>query len=457
VKMWGGRFSGEPDAAFMEFSSSIVFDVRLYPYDIECTRAWAQALSEAGVIDSDELKDIEDALRTVLAEMDGGTFAVQAADEDVHTAVERRLVEIAGKAAGKVRTGRSRNDQVATDLRLFAMDACADLIALMKRLQATLLDAAERTVDLIVPGHTHLQQAQPVLLAHVLLAFFEMLGRDAERLGGAMASSDCLVLGSGALAGTTVHVDRDDLAERLGFSRISANSMDAVSDRDFACDLVYALAMTMVHLSRMAEQVILWTSSEWGLARLHDAWATGSSLMPQKKNPDAAELVRGKSGRVVGSLMGMMMVLKGLPLAYNRDLQEDKESLFDAVDTAAGCIAAMDGTFATLEFDRERAADLAGGGYMTATDLADFLASKGVEFPEAHRIVGEVVAHCIGQGQQLDELTVDELARFSDLLTEEALTWLTPEASVARRSCAGGTSRASVEARIEQARASLAC
>jgi argininosuccinate lyase len=454
--MWGGRFADEPDAAFMEFSSSITFDVRLYPYDVRCTAAWADALAEAGVIDPEENKDIQSALDAVKAELDAGTFELVAADEDIHTAIERRLVEIAGSAAGKVRTGRSRNDQVATDLRLLALDGCSKLIAAVKSLQATLLDAAEQRIDIIVPGHTHLQQAQPVLLSQVLLAFVQMLERDVGRLRVASSAADCLALGSGALAGTTITLDRQKLADRLGFSSVSANSMDAVSDRDFACDLVYALAMLMVHLSRMAEQVVLWTSAEWGLAGLHDAWATGSSLMPQKKNPDAAELVRGKSGRVIGSLMAEMVVLKGLPLAYNRDLQEDKESLFDAIDTARGCLMAMDGTVGTLEFNRERAAELAAGGYMTATDLADFLVSKGVEFPEAHRIVGEVVTWCLEEGKQLDDMSVEELAKFSDLLGEEALAWLTPEASVARRSCAGGTAEPSVRSQIDHARAALA-
>lgn len=452
MKMWGGRFEQEPDEGFMEFSSSIGFDVRLYPYDIECTRAWAGALRSAGVLADDELVSIDSALDAVKAELDEGDFELMPADEDIHTAVERRLVELVGDAGGKVRTGRSRNDQVATDMRLFALDQCSLIATEIKSLQAALIARAEDLTDVAVPGHTHLQQAQPVSLAHVLMAFVQMLERDLALLGTARDAADALVLGSGALAGTTVDVDRDGLAKALGFSRASANSLDAVSDRDFVCDLLYASSMTMVHLSRLAEQVILWSSAEWGLASLHDAWATGSSLMPQKKNPDAAELVRGKTGRVAGSLAGALMTLKGLPLAYNRDLQEDKESLFDAVDTVVGSLKAMKGTVVSLSFDAERAAELARGGFMTATDLADYLASKGLEFPKAHAVVGEVVAYCMKNGKTLDELTVSELAEFSELLDEGALDWLSVSASMARRTTKGGTAPSAVRKQIADAK-----
>ncbi len=455
MKMWGGRFADDPDAGFMEFSASIAFDIRLYQYDIRCTRAWAGALEEAGVMTEDERGEVARALDTVKKEMDSGDFTIVPADEDIHTAIERRLVEIAGVPAGKVRTGRSRNDQVATDMRLFVMESCEAVTAGIRGLQTALVDRAEQYLDVIVPGHTHLQQAQPVLLAHALLAFFWMLERDVALLEAARDAAACLPLASGALAGTGLEVDRERLARELGFSRASANSLDAVSDRDFACDLLFALSMAMVHLSRLAEQVVLWTSAEWGLAELHDSWATGSSLMPQKKNPDAAELVRGKTGRVAGSLTGMLMMLKGLPLSYNRDLQEDKEGVFDALDTVAGCLAAMKGTVSTITFDRERAAELAGSGYMTATDLADYLAARGLDFPEAHRIVGEIVADCVRRSVRLGGLTTEELEARSELLAGEALEWLTPEASVARRSCKGGTARPAVERQIGEARATL--
>jgi argininosuccinate lyase len=450
--MWGGRFGSEPDKSFMGFSASIGFDVRLYPYDIECTRAWTEALEEAGVVSAEEAAAIGTGLDALKAEFDSGAFAIEPSDEDIHTAVERRLVELAGPVGGKVRTGRSRNDQVATDMRMLVMEECGRLKAALKALQSALLDQAESTDEIAVPGHTHLQQAQPVLLSHVLLAFVHMLERDAALLEAARDAADSLPLGSGALAGTGLAVDRAKLAAALGFSQASANSIDAVSDRDFVCDLAYALSMIMVHLSRMAEQVILWASSEWGLAELHDSWATGSSLMPQKKNPDGAELVRGKTGRVVGALVAMLTVLKGLPLSYNRDLQEDKEGLFDAIDTVGGCLSVMKGTLETLVFDSERAAELTSGGFTTATDLADYLASRGMDFPQAHRVVGEVVTHCLEQGKTLEALTVDELAGFSELLDADALEWLAPAASIARRSCAGGTAPDSVRRQIADAR-----
>lgn len=452
MKMWGGRFGEEPDESFLEFSSSASFDVRLYPYDLECTRAWAGALAGAGIISSAELSSIESSLDAVASELGSGAFAPLPSDEDIHTAIERRLVELAGDAAGKVRTGRSRNDQVATDMRLFTMDACESLSGRAKELQSALLDQADAYFDVIVPGHTHLQQAQPVLLAHVMLAFVQMLQRDVGSFAVARSAADCMPLGSGALAGTGFDIDTDSLASALGFTRVSANSLDAVSDRDFELDLMHAMSKTMVHLSRLAEQVILWASAEWGLAVLCDAWSTGSSLMPQKKNPDAAELVRGKTGRVLGAHFGLLTVMKGLPLAYNRDMQEDKEGLFDAFDTTAACLKVMERTLATMSFDRERAAELASGGFMAATDLADYLAARGMGFPQAHEVVGQAVAYCLQEGKTLEALTLDELARFSELLGADALEQLTPASCVARRACRGGTAPDEVRARIEEAR-----
>ncbi len=454
--MWGGRFAGETDPGFLEFSSSIGFDARLYPYDIECTAAWTYALEDAGVLSGDEAGGICGALETVRSEFDDGIFEFEPSDEDIHTAVERRLVELVGSYGGKVRTGRSRNDQVATDMRLFLLDACPALTASVRGLQEVLADKAEEYIELVIPGHTHLQQAQPVLLAHTLLAFLHMLERDVALLNQAASLADILPLGSGALAGTGIAVDRGLLAERLGFSGVSENSLDAVSDRDFVCAALFALTMTMVHLSRLSEQVILWCSSEFGLARLDDSWASGSSLMPQKKNPDGPELVRGKTGRVAGSLMAMLTVMKGLPLAYNRDLQEDKEGLFDAVDTVAASLAVMKGTLGAMTFDAGRAAALSEGGFMTATDLADYLASKGMEFPEAHRLVGEVVAYCVNRGIELTSLSAAELSGFSDELDEEALSCLGVDSSLARRSVTGGTAPESVRRQLARAREMIA-
>ena len=451
MKMWGGRFEKEPEGGFFSFTSSLGFDVRLYPYDIKCTGAWAVALAHAGVMTADEEIAITQALEKVNEELEAGSFEFFPTDEDIHTAIERRVEEIIGPSGGKIRTGRSRNDQVATDMRLFVMEHCESITELVRSLQKAILEKARETSDLPVPGHTHLQQAQPVLLAHLLLAFVFMLERDVKRLESVREGADCMPLGSGALAGTTLAVDREELAFLCGFSRPSKNSADAVSDRDFVCDMLFALSLLMVHLSRLAEQIILWCSAEFGLAELDDAWSTGSSLMPQKKNPDGPELVRGKTGRVVGSLVSMLMVLKALPLTYNRDLQEDKEPLFDTVDTAVGCLKLLEGTVSTMKFDREKADELLGCSFITATDLADFLVEKGMEFPRAHEVVGELVSHCIKEGKSVDELPLEELTRFSELFDEEAYGWMSVEASLARRGSLGGTSPEAVSRQIEDA------
>jgi argininosuccinate lyase len=452
VKMWGGRFETEPDLGFVEFSNSIGFDVRLYPYDIECTRAWSAELKEVGVLTAGEEASIQEALMKIKDEFDNGSFEFLVSDEDIHTAVERRLTETVGEHGGKVRTGRSRNDQVATDLRLLVMDTSFAIVNRIKAVQIALMDQAEKNIGVAIPGHTHLQQAQPVLLAHVLLAFVNMLERDVGLVEGAAELTDSMPLGSGALAGTTLPIDRGRLAHNLGFSTVSENSIDAVSDRDFVCASIFALDMVMVHLSRLSEQIVLWCSQEFGIADLDDAWATGSSLMPQKKNPDGAELVRAKTGRVTGNLVAMLTVLKGLPLSYNRDLQEDKEAFFDSLDTVAGCLMVIEQTVATMSFDREKLAALDDEGFLTATDLADHLVSKGVDFPEAHRIVGEVVAFCLEEKKSLLELSASELAGFSSLFGEDVQEWLSVEASLARRSAVGGTAPNEVRRQLDQAR-----
>jgi argininosuccinate lyase len=452
VKMWGGRFESEPDLGFIEFSTSTGFDTRLYPYDIECTRAWSSELKEVGVLTAEEEASIQEALMKIEDEFEEGTFEFRVSDEDIHTAVERRLIEMVGEYAGKVRTGRSRNDQVATDLRLLVMDTSLAIVNRIKAVQIALMDQAENNMDVSMPGHTHLQQAQPVLLAHVLLAFVHMFERDVGLVEGATQLADSMPLGSGALAGTTLPIDRGRLAHSLGFSTVSKNSVDAVSDRDFVCASIFALGMVMVHLSRLSEQIVLWCSQEFGIADLDDAWATGSSLMPQKKNPDGAELVRAKSGRVFGDLMAILAVLKGLPLSYNRDLQEDKEAFFDSLDTVAGCLMVIGQTVSTMSFDKEKLAALGDMGFLTATDLADYLVSKGVEFPEAHRIVGEVVSFCIQEKRSLLELSPAEFGRFSSLFDADVLDWLSVEASLARRGAEGGTAPDEVRRQLDEAR-----
>ena len=451
MKMWGGRFAGHTDEMFLRFSSSIGFDARLFPYDIKCSAEWTRSLAAAGVLSSDEEGIILGGLEVVKSELEGGDFDFAPNDEDIHTAVERRLTEMLGPVAGKMRTGRSRNDQVATDTRMFTMDACAQAMSAIRALQQSIVDKAKQNIDVILPGHTHLQQAQPVLLSHLLMVFFWMLERDKTRLDAAIASGSVMPLGSGALAGTPVPVDRERLAMRLGFAGPSENSVDAVSDRDFASDAVYAMSQTMLHLSRLAEQVILWCSQEFGLAEVDDAWATGSSLMPQKKNPDGAELVRGKTGRVLGDLVSLSTVMKAIPLAYNRDLQEDKEPLFDAVDTTLDCLNVMNGTISGLRFNTARADELSHSGFTTATDLADSLVEKGVEFPAAHKAVGEAVAGLLAAGKTFEGVTDEELISLSELFGPGSASAVSPEASVARRGNVGGTSRDAVLHQIERA------
>jgi len=451
MKMWGGRFEKEPEDGFFSFTSSLGFDARLYSYDIKCTGAWVVALAHAGVLTADEEMAVTRALEQVKEEIEAGSFEFFPTDEDIHTAIERRVEEITGASGGKIRTGRSRNDQVATDTRLFVMDHCQDVVALIRTLQKTILEKARETSDLPVPGHTHLQQAQPVLLAHLLLAFVYMLERDVKRLQSVRDGADSMPLGSGAMAGTTIPVDREELAFLCGFSRPSQNSADAVSDRDFVCEMLFTLSLLMVHLSRLAEQIILWCSAEFGLAELDDAWATGSSLMPQKKNPDGPELVRGKTGRVMGSLVSILTVLKALPLTYNRDLQEDKEPLFDAVDTVIGCLKLLEGTVSTMKFNREKADELLSCSFITATDLADFLVEKGMEFPRAHEVVGKLVSFCIKEGRTVDELSLPELTTFSELFDENAYGWMSVEASLDRRGSLGGTSPGAVSQQISNA------
>ncbi|MBN1289752.1 MAG: argininosuccinate lyase [Actinobacteria bacterium] len=455
MNLWGGRFKDKINRSFLDFSASIEFDYKLAEHDVNCTKAWTISLAAAGIISELELEEITNGLYAVAEEIKTNSFEFMPGDEDIHTAVERRLVEIVGPAGGKIRTGRSRNDQVATDLRLFTMEQLNDIDYGLRALIEALLDKAENLMGVIIPGHTHLQHAQPVLLSHLLMAFVHMIMRDRKRVKNAYIHTDCMPLGSGALAGTGIEIDRMQLAGQLGFERVSENSIDAVSDRDFVGDTLYTLSMIMVHLSRLAEQVILWCSQEFAMVRLADAWATGSSLMPQKKNPDAAELVRGKTGRVVGSLMSILTVMKGLPLSYNRDLQEDKEGLFDAIETVLGCLHVIERTVDTMEFDRERAAQLVAGGFITATDLADYLVGKGIEFPQAHRIAGEIVVYCLDKGKELKDLALREFKPFSELFEEDVGQWLDVEASLCRRNMIGGTDPVEVSKSIKAARDAL--
>jgi len=450
-KLWSGRFAKPTDKTVESFTASIAFDRRLAPYDVAGSIAHARMLGRQGIISSEDAEAIVAGLETIKKELEDDAFPFREELEDIHMNVEARLQELVGDVAGKLHTARSRNDQVALDLRLFLKDVCMETIDGLVGLQSVLCDLAEKNITVIMPGYTHLQRAQPVLLAHHLLAYFNMLERDKGRFRDCMDRADEMPLGSGALAGVPYPIDREFLAKELGFTRITANSMDAVSDRDFVVEYQSAAALTMVHLSRLAEDVILWNSSEFAFLELDDSHATGSSIMPQKKNPDVAELVRGKTGRVTGNLMAMLMTLKGLPLTYNRDLQEDKEGLFDTVDTLLSSLKVFSGMLATSSFRHKVARAAASQSYLLATDVADYLVSKGLPFREAHAVVGNLVAYAIKGDKALSNLTLDEYHQFSPLFSEDVLL-LSAYTSVTARDVPGGTAPDRVRSALEEAK-----
>jgi argininosuccinate lyase len=432
------------------FTTSLPVDRRLYPQDIAGSIAHARMLGRQQIIPPREAARIVRALDEIRRELDRGRFRFEPTDEDIHMAIERRLIAKVGSIGGKLHTARSRNDQVATDLRLFLRDAIADIDRAAMALQRALGRLARRHAQIIMPGYTHLQPAQPVLFAHHLLAYAEMLRRDRERLAGCRDRVDVMPLGSGALAGTTFPIDRAFVARQLGFRRISENSLDAVSDRDFAVEFLAAGALLGMHVSRFAEEVVLWASQEFRFIELPDSFATGSSMMPQKKNPDVAELIRGKTGRLYGNLMALLTVLKGLPLTYNRDLQEDKAIVFDSVDTLQATLEILTAMVPRLRINgaRMRAAALA--GFTLATELADYLVTKGVPFRAAHAAVGAVVRACIERGVTLDQLSVAELKRFSPAFDRDVGRWLTLEAAVERRRAPGGTASRNVRRAVQR-------
>ena len=434
-----------------EFLASLDFDKKLAHYDIRGSMAWAQALFKADVLSNDELKTIVNGLDTITEELNQGTFPFRIELEDIHFNIERRLIELIGPLGGKLHSGRSRNDQIATDTRLFCKDAINNILVLLKRLQKTLVDKAESNIDVILPGYTHLQRAQPVLLAHHLLSYFEMAERDVDRFNRAFDRVNVLPLGSAALSGTPYTIDRESLAKELGFENISMNSMDAVSDRDFVTDIEFAASMTMVHLSRLSEEIILWSSEEFGYAIAGDAYTSGSSIMPQKRNPDIAELIRGKVGRVAGSLISTLVTLKGLPLAYNRDLQEDKEPLFDAVKTVEDSLDMMAGMVESLQFNKDRMNTNSQDGFLLATEIADYLTRKGVPFRESHGVVKELFAKIIEDGVSLYDLDIDYYKSFSPYF-EEDIKSISSETAIAARDVVGATSKLQVKRRINEAR-----
>ena len=456
MKLWGGRFKGEADAGFARFNASFAFDRRLIEADIEASIAHAEALVDAGVLTKAEAGKISDGLREIQtrARDEAGYFDGRDA-EDVHSFVEAELVAAIGDAGYKLHTGRSRNDQVATDLRLFLrgeIDSMCDLICAAQR---ALVELAENNHDTIIPGYTHLQRAQPILFVHYLLAYYEMLKRDHARLIEARARVNQLPLGAGALAGSGFAIDREAVAKRLGFEGMCENSVDAVSDRDFVIEFIGAASIAMVHLSRLAEDLIIYSTSEFGFIELSDAVSTGSSLMPQKKNPDSLELIRGKAGRVFGHHAAMLATMKGLPLAYNKDMQEDKEALFDTIDTLRGSLKVMTTVLENLKVNDKKTRQAASIGYLNATDLADYLVRKGLEFRKAHELVGQVVMYAIQQGKPLDEISLDELRNFSTLFEKDLYEAIALESSLANKGVPGGTSPERVRSALLKARSEI--
>jgi argininosuccinate lyase len=456
--LWGGRFAGGADPSFVKFNNSFSFDRRLFAADVRGSVAHCNGLVAAGVLSRAEGDQINAGLQTILArgEADANYFD-EMESEDVHSFVEARLVELIGDAGRKLHTGRSRNDQVATDLRLWLRAAIDDLAARVIATQEALLDLAEKNSAATLPGYTHLQRAQPVLFAHWCLAYFEMLSRDRERLGETRRRVNVLPLGSAALAGASFPIDREAVARELEFEGITRNSLDAVSDRDFCVEFVSACSLVMVHLSRLAEEVILYSTSEFGFFELSDAVATGSSLMPQKKNPDSMELVRGKAGRVFGHQVSLLTMLKGLPLAYNKDMQEDKEAIFDAFDTTNACLEVAALVLRNVKLNEQRMRTAASQGLMNATELADYLARKGVPFREAHELVGRIVVKAIEKGVELGELSLDDLRSFSSEIDDDVFASLTLEKTLATKSVAGGTAPERVNEALREARRGVKC
>ena len=456
TNLWGGRFQGEADPGFAEFNRSFGFDRRLFEADVRASIAHCDGLEAAEVLTADEAAQISAALTSILERgLSHGGYFDEAPAEDVHSFVEARLVEMIGDAGRKLHTGRSRNDQVATDLRLWLRQEIDLISSALGSAQEALLDLAEANRTAVMPGYTHLQRAQPVLLAHWCLAYFEMLARDRERLTDARARVNVLPLGSAALAGTSYPIDRDAVADALGFEAVSRNSLDAVSDRDFCIEFAGAAALIMLHLSRLAEDIILYSTSEFGFFELSDAIATGSSLMPQKKNPDSMELVRGKAGRVFGHLTALLAMMKGLPLAYNKDMQEDKEAIFDTVDTVRACLEVSTTVLANIRLNETRMREAATQGYLNATELADYLVRNGMPFREAHETVGRIVMLAIDRHVELNDLPLDDLRSFSSLIEEDVFEALSLTRTLATKSQVGGTAPDQVEAALVQARVSL--
>lgn len=448
MKLWGGRFTKPTNQLVDEYTASINFDKKLAVYDIQGSQAHVKMLKKCGIIPESDANAIADGLLTVLQNIQSGKAELSEEHEDIHMNVEKLLIEEVGPVGGKLHTGRSRNDQVALDMRLYLRDTIATITGLLAQLQKALIGQAKANMDTVMPGYTHLQRAQPVLFAHHMMAYVFMFQRDMERLSDSLKRVNKSPLGAGALAGTTFPIDRKFVAEELGFDGICENSLDAVSDRDFVVEFLADASLISMHLSRLCEELVLWSSAEFDFIELDDSFTTGSSMMPQKKNPDVAELVRGKTGRVYGNLIGMLTTLKGLPLAYNKDMQEDKEGMFDSAETLEGALALFAPMIETMQVKKENMYEAVSKDFSNATDLADYLVGKGMPFRESHAVVGQVVLHCIQQGKYLLDLKFDEFQSFSGLVEEDIFEALKPESVVNARSIAGGTARNSVEEQI---------
>ncbi|MEK6683070.1 MAG: argininosuccinate lyase [Nitrospirota bacterium] len=449
-KMWSGRFKTPTNRLVETFTASLSFDRRLLAHDITGSIAWARALAHAKVLTKNEADKITDGLKAVQKAIEDGRAVFSDQDEDIHMAVERLLTETIGELGGKLHTGRSRNDQVALDLRLYLRDEIKQIIEAVKALQSALVVKAKSHIDVVLPGYTHLQKAQPIRYAHYLLAYYEMLERDRLRFLDGLQRVNVMPLGSGALAGTNYPINREELAKALGFPSVTQNSLDAVGDRDGAIEFLAAAGILMMHLSRFCEELVLWSTEEFGFIELPDAFCTGSSLMPQKKNPDVPELIRAKTGRVYGHLMALLTVMKGLPLAYNKDLQEDKEAVFDGVETVKTSLSVLTELVKGITIRREAAARAAGNGFLLATEVADYLVGKGLPFRQAHEVVGRVVRYCLDQDKDLTQIALKELQKFSNRFQKDVLGHLNLEASLERKQSTGATARNRIRERIRQ-------
>ena len=454
-KLWGGRFNKETSRLVEEFTASIYFDKRLYKQDIAGSIAHVKMLAKQGIILPEEAERIITGLEEIEREIETGQFQFDPSDEDIHMAIERTLQTKIGRVAAKLHTARSRNDQICLDMRLYLKEEIEEINLNILTLINSLFQMAQRHLEVILPGYTHLQRAQPVLLSHHLLAYIEMLKRDRDRFQDCYKRVDVMPLGSAALAGTTFPIDRHYVAELLGFSQVSANSMDTVSDRDFILEFLSAAAILATHLSRIAEELVLWSSQEFDFIEIDDAFCTGSSIMPQKKNPDVAELIRGKSGRVFGNLIALLTVMKGLPLTYNRDLQEDKEPLFDTIDTIKPALKLLAELWQNIKIKEKNMLKATQRGFLLATDLADYLVTKGLPFREAHRVVGEIVKYCQEKGKELEGLSLEEMKTFCHLIAEDVKETLNVKKAIERRKSWGGTALTEVKRQIEQLKAEL--